>query len=276
MRKNGTSATDMEAGLTKKVLGLQRKKAESARLLTLANDPDLNAYRIERQRRIITRGMWIFLVLGLGFTTTGVHEFVAAGRTTDDPVWWAAWLVEPMAAGLLVFLLTFESEVIARGIELNNRWVTRLKRTLLTATMFMNTWPELIKIRGGGFDLGMVFVHALVPVVVFLVAEVMPVIQRHMRTALLAAAQPLAPVQVEPRAVTTHGTPVNAQPKTLEALRLPPAMRKAIEDKASEIHESGRAITREDVQQLVRVPDDMATQILTALRPTNGHVHAHS
>ncbi|RSM80410.1 hypothetical protein DMH04_30225 [Kibdelosporangium aridum] len=270
MRKNGTSATDVEAGLTRKVIALQRKKAETARLVTLANDPDLNAYRIERQRRTITRWMWIFLVLGLGYSTTNVHEFVANGRTTEDPVWWAAWLVEPMAAGLLINLLTFESEVIARGIDISNPWVTRLKRTLLGATLFMSTWPQLIKLKTGGFNIGLLVVAALVPLVVFLVAEVMPVIQRYMRALLVAASTPAATSAASQPAAAAQ--PAN-DPKTLAALRLPPRMRKAIEDKASEIQATGRSITREDIQELVRVPDEMATQIMTALHPTNGHAH---
>jgi hypothetical protein len=268
MRKNGTSATDVETGLTKKVKRLKRKKAETSQLVNLANDPDLNAYRIERQRRTITRWMWIFLVLGLGYTTTNVHEFVAAGRPTDDPVWWAAWLVEPMAAGLLVNVLRFESEVIAGGIELDNPWVNRLKRTLLTATVFMSTWPQLIKLRTGGFNLGLLVVCALVPLVVFLVAEVMPVIQRKMRMLLLAAAAPTAPPSAT-RLVAATSPAENA--KSLAALRLPPSTRKAIQDKADEIHASGRAITRDDIADVIRVPEEMATQIIAAVRPNNGH-----
>src|SRR5690606_26253895 len=108
----------------------------------------------------------------------GVHDFLARHLPREDPRWWGAWTVEPAFAGILIILLSFESEVLSRGLSLADPWVTRLKRTLLAASLFMNVYPTLRPCGAEPFNLGDAFVHAVIPLLVFMLAEVMPVIQR--------------------------------------------------------------------------------------------------
>ncbi|MFB9909667.1 hypothetical protein [Allokutzneria oryzae] len=198
-------------GETRKVAKLRQQKAESQQLRGLVDDPDLNAVKIEATRRRITGGMWFFLALGLVFTTAGVQDFLAGDRQLTDPVWWAAWLVEPMVAGILIMLLRFETEVIARGIEVNSPRVDWLKRILLGSTLFMNVYPSAFP-REGERDSGMVMIHALVPVVMYLVAEIMPVVQRRMRQAVLKGYADAARVQAEAEAADQAAPVEQARP----------------------------------------------------------------
>lgn len=285
------TALDPERGVTKKVIRLGLAKAESEQLQSLINDPAIIAARIEDRRRSITRGMWFFLTLGLAFTTSGVQHFLASGRPMSDPLWWGAWLIEPMAAGILIMLLSFETEILACGIEHASGAVSWLKRILLFATLFMNVWPSVADWKGDLAGFGVLFIHALVPVVVFFVAEVLPVIQRRMREAATAGyrnaaeserkpptptptpAAPVAPVEPAPRAdAATEAVPQPATPAVPRSkLRLPASMLATIRATADRVAEEGRALTVQDIQTAVKVPDDLAAQIVAEAVSNNGH-----
>ncbi|MCS7476385.1 hypothetical protein ACFFQW_04425 [Umezawaea endophytica] len=270
MQDNDSDEIDVSAGVTKRVVDLRRKKAESSQLRGLVDDPDMLAVRIEGQRRTITRGMWFFLTLGLGFTTAGVQDFLAGHRPITDPLWWAAWLAEPMLAGILIMLLVFESEVLSHGLAVDDVWVRRLKRTLLTSTLFMNVWPALAPIWGTGkaFEFGNLAIHLIVPLVVFMVAEVMPVIQQRMNEAILKAYR--AAKTTPPRPELAPATPPPAL-VTATRLKLPESLTSAIKAKAAEVASEGRTLTVDDVRATVRVSADMAEQIVREVHTNNGH-----
>ncbi|MFE9745992.1 hypothetical protein ACFYOT_13875 [Saccharothrix saharensis] len=274
MQADDSDEIDIEAGVTKRVLGLRRKKAESAQLRGLVDDPDMVAVRIESQRRLITRGMWFFLALGLGFTTAGVQDFLAGHRTVSDPLWWAAWLAEPMLAGILIMLLVFESEVLHRGVPVDSKWVDWLKRILLTSTLFMNVYPTIAVREGERFEVGNLAIHVMVPVVVFGVAEVMPVIQQRMNQAITdayrAANTSTAP-QPAPVPVAAAARPVQAALATGTRLKLPDPIRDAVKAKVDQVTAEGRALTADDVRQAVRVPADLADRIVAEVHAHNGH-----
>ncbi|MBB4967831.1 hypothetical protein [Saccharothrix violaceirubra] len=274
MRADESEGIDVQAGVTRRVVGLRRKRAESAQLRGLVDDPDMVAVRIESQRRLITRGMWFFLTLGLGFTTAGVQDFLAGPRTAADPLWWAAWLAEPMLAGILITLLAFESEVLHRGVAVDSRWVERLKRTLLGSTLFMNVWPTLAPLWTPGvrFEFGNFAVHLVVPLVVFMVAEVMPVIQQRMNQAVTDAYRRAgtAPTPA-PAPVPAASRPSPAASATGTRLRLPDPIRDAVKAKADQVAAQGRALTADDVRQAVRVPADLADRIVAEVHAHNGH-----
>lgn len=273
MQDNDSDEIDVSAGVTKRVVDLRRKKAESSQLRGLVDDPDMLAVRIEGQRRTITRGMWFFLTLGLGFTTAGVQDFLAGHRPITDPLWWAAWLAEPMLAGILIMLLVFESEILSHGIAVDDVWVRRLKRTLLTSTLFMNVWPALAPIWGTdkAFEFGNLAIHLIVPLVVFMVAEVMPVIQQRMNEAILKAyraARPAPEALTVPAAKAPAASPALA---TSTRIRLPESLLTAVKAKAAEAAADGREFTVADVQATVRVTSDMAEQIVKEVHTRNGH-----
>ncbi|HWO66672.1 MAG TPA: hypothetical protein VNO31_42245 [Umezawaea sp.] len=273
MQDNDSDEIDVSAGVTKRVVDLRRKKAESSQLRGLVDDPDMLAVRIEGQRRTITRGMWFFLTLGLGFTTAGVQDFLAGHRPITDPLWWAAWLAEPMLAGILIMLLVFESEVLSHGLAVDDVWVKRLKRTLLTSTLFMNVWPALAPIWSAGkpFEFGNLAIHLIVPLVVFMVAEVMPVIQQRMNEAILKAyraARPAPKASTAPTAKVSEASPALA---TSTRIRLPESLLNAVKAKAAEAAAAGRELTVADVQATVRVTPDMAEQIVKEVHSHNGH-----
>ncbi|MBY8853314.1 hypothetical protein K7G98_35810, partial [Saccharothrix sp. MB29] len=139
---------------------------ESHQLHDLTSDPLLHAVRLERFRVSVTRSMWFFLALGLGFTTTGVHEFLAGHLSPTDALWWGAWLVEPALAGILVTLLRWEAEMLSQGQAVDAAPVVWLKRLLLGATLVTNVWSSL-RPPSGRVEYGVVFLHVVVPLVVF-------------------------------------------------------------------------------------------------------------
>jgi cytochrome c biogenesis protein CcdA len=270
---------DRAAGLTRRVRRLDRQRAESHRLARLDADPHLAVVRLERQRQALTRSMWFFLGLGLGFTTTGVQAFLAGDRPRSDPVWWGAWLIEPALAGILITLLIFEASILSRGLPVGAASVRRLKGVLLAATLFMNVWPTLRPARGEAVNLGMVFAHLVIPVVVFLLAEVMPVIQERFTAAITAArdtatlaipGQPVPGSATGP-AVTVSPAEAEGRPVPTTTLRLPPTMREALSAKATEVAAQGRTLTAQDVQAAVKVPAEFATKLARELSITNGH-----
>lgn len=242
-----------DQGETRTVRRLRARLAESHQLHDLTSDPLLHAVRLERFRVSVTRSMWFFLALGLGFTTTGVHEFLAGHLTPVAVLWWGAWLVEPALAGILVTLLRWEAEMLSHGQDADAAPVVWLKRLLLGATLITNVWSSL-RPPSGQVKYGVVFLHVVVPLVVFLIAEVMPVIQHRCNAArdrVMATATPMP---------TT--TTVNA-PRTV--LKLPAHLQAVLGTKAAEVREQGRAITPADVQAAVNVPDAFAAQLADQL-----------
>ncbi|WP_433265948.1 hypothetical protein ACQPZF_39445 [Actinosynnema sp. CS-041913] len=235
---------------------LRARLAESHQLHGLTSDPLLLAVRLERFRVSVTRSMWFFLALGLGFTTTGVHEFLAGHLSPVDALWWGAWLVEPALAGILVTLLRWEAEMLSRGLAVDAAPVVWLKRLLLGATLVTNVWSSL-RPPSGSVEYGVVFLHVVVPLVVFLIAEVMPVIQHRCNA---ARDRVMASTPSKPSALTPVAP---AAPRA--ALKLPAHLQAVLGAKAAEVREQGRAITPADVQAAVNVPDAFAAALADQL-----------
>ncbi|SFS46922.1 hypothetical protein [Saccharopolyspora flava] len=289
-------------GRTRRVRKLGDRISEARRLRGLIRDPDLQAVEMERNGRRTLAGLWFFLALGLVFTTTGVQQFLAGKATSADPLWWAAWTVEPMFAGLLIVLLNFEAVILAHGVSPDHQWWSRLKRVLLTSTLLMNVIPQLLPLLRGlwaEFNAGSAVVHAIIPVIVYGIAEVIPVIQARQRQVILAAyaatdrnrheesEQPVVSDQLEglERPVTEvidRRQPAERPAKpsaALKSMNLPADIHKSITDAWERAKADGREFTPADVRQVVRLPEPMATQIATDLNATehsatNGHAVA--
>ena len=296
----------VQPGRTKRVQGLEAQIAESKHLRSLVRDPDLQAVTMERSRRRTLLGLWFFLALGLVFTTTGVQDFLAGDRPIADPLWWAAWTVEPMFAGLLIVLLNFEATILAHGIDPDSLWWARIKRVLLGSTLFMNVAPQLAPLIGpGSVNVGSLAVHAIIPLIVYGLAEVIPVIQARARAVILhgyAQADQAAPEpdvepprepapepaptpepQPEPEPISPPAPQPPEQPadspgstssepvSTGTVRKLPPQMVDTLARAREQVAAEGRALTAGDVQRAVRVPDDMAHRIADEFATTNGH-----
>ncbi|MFI0797277.1 hypothetical protein ACH4OY_32110, partial [Micromonospora rubida] len=153
------------------------KRLDVARQLhDLEQDTALDIVDIERLRASVTRCLWLFLAVGSVFTTTGVQDFLAGDRSPADPVWWGCWGVEPCLVGILITILRWEAAMIARNIDIDSRAVDWLKRFLLGSTLVMNVVPAMWP-REGGISPGMLAAHFMVPILVFFLAEVMPIVQ---------------------------------------------------------------------------------------------------
>jgi uncharacterized membrane protein len=284
-RKHKTTAPDTtdytdDAGRpTRRVARLRAELAEARDLHGLADDPHLNNVQVERMRASTTRGMWFFLALGLGFTTTGVHDALAGHLVTADPMWWGAWLVEPGLAGILVTLMRWEADTIARGVDITSGAITRLKRLLLGTTLGLNVWSAFRPSGGHGLDAGLIAVHVVIPLVVYLLAEVMPAIQQHSNHARRATPapsdrQPLDVREQRPGAVAV----AEDAPAAVARLRLPGHLHHALTLKAAEVTSQGRALTAQDVQAALNVSGGYAARIAAQLAgtPTNEHVNGHA
>lgn len=278
-RRSKASPADRQGDSgTRTVRRLRHKLAEAHDVHALSADPLLGAVTAERFRVSVTRAMWFFLAVGLGFTTTGVHDFLAGTLPVTDPLWWGAWLVEPALAGILINLLRWEAQMIAAGIDIDSRWVTGLKWVLLAATLITNVWSALTP-STGPIKSGNVFLHLLIPLVVFLLAEVMPVMQARCITARNNALDTAPP----PHTVTTEQTqphdlaaapspapPAPAEPTTtpaqavlaLSSLRLPPHMSQALNTRMTEL---ARPLSADEIRDLLRVPDAFAAHVADQL-----------
>ena len=252
--------------------------SEARRLGGLIRDPDLQAVEMERNGRRTLAGLWFFLALGLVFTTEGVQRFLAGRSTPTDPLWWAAWTVEPMFAGLLIVLLNFEAVILAHGVSPDHQWWSRLKRVLLTSPLLMNVIPQVLPLlrgRWAEFNAGSAVVHAIIPVIVYGIAEVIPVIQARQRQVILAAynaadaaaAPPPAPERESERTV------IMAPVEGLTA-KLPPDLASAVSEAWERAKTDGREFTTADIRRAARVPEPMAAQILADLQTNNGHAFA--
>nr|WP_042184393.1 hypothetical protein [Kibdelosporangium sp. MJ126-NF4]CEL16269.1 hypothetical protein [Kibdelosporangium sp. MJ126-NF4]CTQ94193.1 hypothetical protein [Kibdelosporangium sp. MJ126-NF4] len=271
--KDTTPSSPDNAGRTRAVVKLEAALRESRRLQRLLTDPLLVAVRAERLRVSVTGCLWFFLACGLGFTAAGVQAFLADGYTVADPQWWAAWLVEPCFAGILITVLRWEANILAWGSEVAARVVGRLKGLLMFATLVMNVVPTLWPPGGHPVNPGNVFVHLIIPVIVYLIAEVIPEVQRtctHVKQTAAAMTSPEIPEDSGP--AVTAAVPGATAPARVPRVKLPPAVLTQIRNALDIARRQDRVPTVEDITRVVSLPDITARQLLADLtRPMNGH-----
>ncbi|SDN70409.1 hypothetical protein [Lentzea jiangxiensis] len=262
------NTTDDRPEPTRAVRRLRHQLDEAHDVHALAGDPLLAVVNADRLRVSISRSLWWFLAIGLGFTTTGVHDFLAGDLPITDPLWWGAWLVEPALAGILITVLRWESEMLARGQRVDDGPVVKLKRLLLAATLITNVWSSVAPSKGP-VSAGNVFLHVVIPVVVFLLAEVMPIVQQRCIAVREAAMREVArrdqvrsDEAPDSPPVTTAPAPAPAvssiSPDPLAGLRLPPPMRATLTARMDEL---GRPLTAPEVSELLRLPADFAARV---------------
>ncbi|MEV6800507.1 hypothetical protein AB0M91_19500 [Micromonospora rifamycinica] len=260
----------------------------------------LDIVDIERLRVSVTRSLWLFLAVGSVFTTTGVQDFLAGNLTPADPVWWGCWGVEPCLVGILITILRWEAAMIARSIDIDSGAVDWLKKFLLGSTLVMNVVPALWP-REGSISAGMLAAHIMVPVLVFFLAEVMPIVQARCTQARRAVvltksetSEP-APAVLAPAAVVDVSTvPVMPQPTLtpapvplprvetpapapavvveLDGLGIPAALQAQIRQLVAD---SPDPVTAVDVQRATRLPLPIAARVVDRLTPAtaNGYTH---
>ncbi|CAM3252538.1 hypothetical protein [Stackebrandtia soli] len=295
---------DEQESAPRVVRRLEKRLDVAGQLHALEQNPVLEVVDIERLRRSVTRSLWFFLCLGLAFTSAGVQKFMAGDATIDDPIWWACWLVEPAFAGILVTVLRWEAEMLARGIEHRSGWVNTLKWLLLGSTLLMNVLSV-----GSDTSSGMIAAHIVVPLLVFLLAEVMPVIQRHctqarrdielpepikdtvettMEDTVESTAPKLTPatsvptpvVDVKPAPAPAPAPapvimpdpitpPIPAKPVTVDMSPVTVALPESIKDRIAarlvDVIASGETPTVDDVATAGRIPASLAGQVFDQL-----------
>lgn len=255
---------------TRAVRRLRAQLDEAQDIHQLTTNPLLGAVRADRFRVSVTRSMWFFMTCGLGFTATGVQAFLAGNIGPTDPMWWGAWLVEPAFAGILITLLRWEAEMLAHGLAVDDSPVKWLKRVLLGATLITNVWSS-VRPPDGRVNSGMVFLHVVIPLVVFLLAEVMPVIQHRCNTAKDNAVR----VTALPASASSSSSPAPvvpaAVPAARSAVKLPSHMQGALDAKANEVQQQGRTLTAQDIQDALNVPEQYAERLAAQLGASNGH-----
>lgn len=152
---------------TSVVQQLAREAAEAAELRSWRDHPDVVALRVDRVRALVDRMMWTGIVLGLLFTMVNVQQFAATtiGAGPGSLGWWAAWLLDPTVAVILLGILVAERRVAPAQIQLGE-WSRIAKWSLLVATYVMNTWQSYATGSLAGIVL-----HSVPPLVVFMAAE---------------------------------------------------------------------------------------------------------
>jgi hypothetical protein len=120
---------------------------------------------VERVAVQVDRLCWTGILLGLAFTMANVQQFAANGARTGSPVWWSAWLLDPMVSLVLLAILRAEQVTARHGVHAG-RWARAGKWFTLAATYVMNTWQA--------FTAGppaLVVLHSVPPLVVFVATE---------------------------------------------------------------------------------------------------------
>ncbi|EMD27388.1 hypothetical protein [Amycolatopsis azurea] len=264
---------------SRRVRALADQLHEARDVHRLSTDPMLGAVTADRFRASITRTMWVFLAIGLGFTTTGVHDFLAGDRPITDPLWWGAWLAEPALAGILVTLLRWEASMLSHGVTVDVRPVRYLKRLLLGATLVANVWAGLAPAHGA-VSKGMVFFHLVIPLVVFLLAEVMPVIQqtctRVREQALATGPAPASTNTVRQAAASPVTMPAEIQTPRPSGVsgtlaKLPASIRTTVTGITETAHDAGRPVTAADLTARVNLPDAMLATLVDELNASINH-----
>ncbi|MGX4657627.1 hypothetical protein ACWCHM_28490 [Micromonospora sp. SCSIO 07396] len=263
----------------------------------------LDIVDIERLRVSVTRSLWVFLAVGSVFTTTGVQDFLAGHLTPADPVWWGCWGVEPCLVGILITILRWEAAMIARSIDIDSGAVDWLKRFLLGSTLVMNVVPAVWP-REGSISAGMLAAHIMVPVLVFFLAEVMPIVQARCtqaRRAIVltkpdakvseptvsapAAVVDVPTVPVMPQQTTPTPAPVPraetpppplppapAAVVELHGLGIPAGMQAQIRQLVAD---SPTPVTAVDVQRATRLPLPIAARVVDRLTPVTANGYQH-
>jgi hypothetical protein len=187
------SAADIDAAAASLVADARA----AATLREYQQDPSVAALSIERSRERLDRWGWLFIVLGLLFTTVNVAVFVLGPVPEKGYAWYeiaVAVVVEPMVAGLLLVLLRGEQIAGRHGLK-TGRWARNTRWTALAFTYLANTWTywAVGDVRG-------IFIHSVPVVLVFLAAEALAQ-QREVltRVVVLVASQAPTPVPaIEP------------------------------------------------------------------------------
>ncbi|MEV0879432.1 hypothetical protein AB0I85_16550 [Micromonospora echinofusca] len=304
--------TDKPVKQPRPVRKLSKRLDVARQLHDLEQDAALDIVEIERLRVSVTRCLWLFLAIGSVFTTTGVQDFLAGHLTPADPVWWGCWGVEPCLVGILITILRWEAAMIAREIAIDSKAVDWLKRFLLGSTLVMNVVPAIMP-RQGGISAGMLAAHFMVPILVFFLAEVMPIVQARCTQARRAITLPtntpapapipapgLAPAPVTVPAVVTEPAapapvPVAAPapvevPASIPVPRVEPTSDAVAEPPALDglgippgmqaqirrlVADLDRPVTAVDIQQATRLPASIASKVADRFTPAtaNGYTH---
>jgi hypothetical protein len=165
-----------------KVDRLRSSAAEAAQVRELTTHPDVIALRVEKIRSQVDALIWAGMLLGLAFTMVNVQEFAAESAAVFTLAWIAAWLLDPMVSLVLIAVLRAE-QVTARYQVETGTWVRRTKVFAFAATYTMNTWKAW-----SALDVSGIVLHSVPPVLVYMAAEVGPILRDRLTEAVLRAA----------------------------------------------------------------------------------------
>lgn len=193
----GTTATPPVS----KVDRLRSTATQAAQVRSLTTHPDVIALRVEKIRTQVDALIWAGMLLGLAFTMVNVQEFAAKGAVVFSLAWIAAWLLDPMVSLVLIAVLRAE-QVTARYQVETGAWVRRTKVFAFTATYTMNTWKAWTAL-----DISGIVLHSVPPLLVYMAAEVGPILRDRLTEAVLRAADMAATNQP-----TTSHTPPGMNP----------------------------------------------------------------
>ncbi len=172
-------------GGTDHVQRLRVAARDAAEIRSLANRPDVLALRIERIERRVDTLLWTGIGLGLLFTMVNVQRFAAADAAVYSPVWWAAWLLDPMVS-LVLLAVVHAEQVTARAGMGRSTWARITKWSAFAATYVMNTW-EAWGLGDEQLSAAGIVLHSIPPVLVLLAAEAGPELRERMHEAALRA-----------------------------------------------------------------------------------------
>lgn len=160
--------------------------------------------------------------------------------------------------------------MLARGVEIGSSAVSWLKRILLTATLVMNMVPAIWP-KEGETSMGDIFAHAVIPTVIFFLAEVIPVVQARCTTARRRAAERLdeqtEPEQTTPTQPAPAPAPIEPMPAEPEPAPAPMPAKSAPEPVLTEPEPMPADVSiNEAAMRRAGLPPAMHGQVVERLR----------
>ncbi|MBB4931353.1 hypothetical protein F4561_002173 [Lipingzhangella halophila] len=174
-------AASPQAPTSRRATRLFGRAQDAAAVRNYQTHPDVAALNIERWRARCNTLIWVGVLFFLGWTTPNVQQFVAGDAAPGSPVWVTAWFVEPAIALPLMGILWAEQVAGRYGVRLSG-WPRFTKWFALGATYSMNTWPYWAAQDAQG-----IVVHSIPPLMVFMFAEVLPIVRERMTASVWAA-----------------------------------------------------------------------------------------
>jgi hypothetical protein len=177
-------AITLDGEAAKERAELQAKADAAAAKRRLAADPSVRALELAGRRDRLIRVLWAVMISAMAYTCVNVQTYVAGPIDWHKPMWWVAWLVDPLLSAIVVSLVKSRGDLAGSDDKRGDTILLIVELGVLFAVLGMNVAPVLSGHPAGwrpGVPAAPLDVSALVrdmviPSAAFAVALVLPIV----------------------------------------------------------------------------------------------------